>query len=395
MITLIGIGPGAPGGLTAEAREAINQADLLIGAARMLDAVSAPGARTAAVYRPEDILSLLDEARPKTPCVLYSGDPGFWSGAQALIRRLEERGLAYRVLPGLSSVQTFAARLGRPWKDWVLASAHGQSADLLSHLREGRPVFLLTGGDTGPAALCKTLADAGLPRLTVTVGENLSYPDETITVGTVSDLADRTFSPLNVVLVDPPPVPARRAPGLPDEAFIRGQVPMSKQEVRAVILAKLAVMPSDVCWDVGAGTGSVSVEMAMQGKEVWAVEYDPEACALIRQNREKFHVWNLTLEKGRAPEALARLPKPDKVFIGGSEGALRPILQKAVGQNPNLRICVSAITLETAHESLEEMSAFGLEPEVTQLSVSRTRPAGGKHLLLAQNPIFLITGGRP
>ena len=162
-----------------------------------------------------------------------------------------------------------------------------------------------------------------------------------------------------------------------------------------MILAKLAIEPEDVCWDIGAGTGSVSVELAMQSKEVWAVEHDENACELIRQNREKFCAWNLSLTVGTAPEALDILPRPDKVFVGGSKGRLCPILRTAADRNPDLRICVSAVTLETVQEAMDEMDALGLAPEMIQISVSRTRPAGGKHLLLAQNPVFLITGGRP
>lgn len=395
MITLIGIGPGRADALTAEAASAIGQADLIVGAARMLEDLPAHTARTVTAYLPEDILAVLAEERPRSPCVLFSGDPGFWSGGEALACRLEERGMDYRILPGLSSVQILAARLGRSWKDWVLASAHGQEAALSVHLKQGRPVFLLTGGEAGPSMLCWALIDAGLPHLTVTVGENLSYPNESITAGTAEELAGRSFSPLNVVLVDPAPVCPRRAPGIPDGDFIRGKTPMTKQEVRAVILAKLAAGPSDVCWDVGAGTGSVSVELAMQAKEVWAVEQDGEACALIRRNRERFCAWNLTLLQGRAPGVLNPLPRPDKVFIGGSEGELRPILRLAARHNPDLRVCVSAVTLETVRAAMDEMDALGLEPEVVQLSVSRTRKAGEKHLLQAQNPVFLITGGKP
>ena len=395
MISLIGIGPGAPDAMTLEAEAAIREADLLIGAARMLGSLPAHTGGEAVAYRPSDILEILERERPERPCVLYSGDPGFWSGAEALISVLRERKLEYRILPGLSSVQVLAARLGRSWKDWALVSAHGQDGALLSRLNAGRPVFLLTDGSNGPASLCRTLTEAGLPGLTVTVGENLSYPGERIVTGTAKELAGRTFAPLNAVLVEPAPVCPQRVPGIPDDAFLRGETPMTKQEVRAVILAKLAVKPSDLCWDIGAGTGSVSVELAMQGKAVWAVEYDEKACGLIRKNRERFCAWNLHLIRGRAPDALDGLPKPDKVFIGGSEGRLRPILRKATeGENP-VRVCVSAITLETVGKAMEEMESLSLGPEVTQISVSRTKKVGGKHLLLARNPVFLITGGRP
>ena len=327
MITLIGVGPGDPNSLTVEARDAMERADLLIGAARLLDAILDGGAPAVSAYKTEEIMAVLEEVRPKLACILYSGDSGFWSGAQGLVRRLEEQGMEYRILPGVSSVQALAARLGRSWKDWTLASAHGQDGEVLTRLRAGNPVFLLTGGGKDPARICQTLVDAGLPDLKVTVGEELSYPDETITAGTAAELAGRTFAPLNVVLIEPPAGLRKRASGIPDGDFIRGQTPMTKQEVRAVALAKLAVRPEDLCWDIGAGTGSVSVELALQGKAVWAVEQDGEALALIRQNRERFTAWNLNIVEGKAPEALENLPAPHKVFIGGSDGELRPILQ--------------------------------------------------------------------
>ena len=395
MITLLGIGPGDRNGLTAEAMTALEQADLLIGAARMLAQAPDTEAERVTAYKSDEVFAALTERRHERACVLYSGDPGFWSGAESLVRRLEKAGLPYRVLPGLSSVQVLAARLGRSWKDWVLASAHGQDGQVLARLKSGRPVFLLTGGPEGPAAVCRELVEAGLQDLTVTVAEDLSYPGETVTAGRAADFVRRTFRPLNVVLVEPARICPVPGPGIPDSGFIRGSVPMTKQEVRAVILSRLAVGPSDVCWDIGAGTGSVSVELALRAGEVQAVEYDPEACALIRKNREKFCAWNLFLTEGRAPEVLDSLPAPDAVFVGGSEGALRQILRKAAEKNPGVRLCVSAVTLETAAEAVDEMEEMGLEPEAVQLSVSRSRRAGEKHMLLAGNPVFLITGGNP
>ena len=178
--------------------------------------------------------------------------------------------------------------------------------------------------------------------------------------------------------------PLRRTPGLPDEAFARGKVPMTKQEVRAAVLAKLGVQPGELLWDVGAGTGSVSVELALAAPRgrVYAVECDPEACALIRQNKEKFAVRNLTLVEGKAPAALENLPAPDAVFIGGTKGNM------AAGA---ARICISAIALETLSAAVAALTAHGLQAEVCQISVSRAKAAGKLHLLMANNPIFLIT----
>ena len=173
---------------------------------------------------------------------------------------------------------------------------------------------------------------------------------------------------------------------------IRGKTPMTKQEVRAAALAKLAVRPTDTLWDVGAGTGSVSVELALAAPagRVCAVECDAEACDLIRQNRAKFAVQNLHLTEGLAPAALADWPAPDAVFIGGSKGSLRAVVDAALAANPDARLCISAIALETLQEAVAALTAHGLTAQVTQIAVSRSRAAGSLHLLMANNPVFLI-----
>ena len=228
----------------------------------------------------------------------------------------------------------------------------------------------------------------------VTVGENLSYPEEQIQTGTAAAFAEKTFAPLSVLLAEPAPRFPKRTPGWPDTLFLRDKVPMTKQEVRAALLAKLAVTPKEVCWDIGAGTGSVSVELAHCAQEVWAVEEKPEACRLICQNRERFCAWNLRLVEGTAPAALASLPRPDAVFVGGSGGNLPGILDAVFAANPLARVCVSAIALETLQTAVCCFRARGMEAEVTQIAVSRTKCTGELHLLMAQNPVFLITGVR-
>ena len=254
----------------------------------------------------------------------------------------------------------------------------------------GQPVFFLTGGSLGPAALCAQLAEAGLDALPVTVGENLFCPDETVIRGTAGELAGRTFASLSVLLAEPAPPMPRHIPGWPDDWFIRGHVPMTKQMVRSAALGKLAVTPRDVCWDVG--TGSVSIELAAGTRRVYAVECMPEACALIRENRTKHNAWNLTLIEGRAPAALKELPPPDAVFIGGTRGELSAIVDAVLAKNPSARLCVTAIALETLQAAMGALAAHGIEAEVTQLSVSWGKATGGLHLLTANNPVFLITG---
>ena len=226
------------------------------------------------------------------------------------------------------------------------------------------------------------------------MGQCLGTPEEKLFRGSVKELAAGRFNSLSVLLVEAAEVLPRRAPGLPDEAFERGDVPMTKQEVRAAVLAKLAVRPEDILWDVGAGTGSVSVELALAAPRgrVYAVECRPEGCALIKANREKFRTRNLVLVEGLAPDALSDLPAPDAVFIGGSKGSLAAIVDAALDKNPDARICVSAIALETLSAAVAALTAKGRTVQVSQIAVSRAKAVGGLHLMMAQNPIYLITG---
>ena len=393
-ITLVGMGSGAPGSLTAAGLETLRGAELIIGARRLLENLpESCTANRAALYKTNEICALLRQTDCAEAAVVFSGDTGFYSGAAALCRALDDAGLPYTVLPGVSSVQLLAAALGRPWQGWRLVSAHGCACDPVAACRAGGTTFFLTGGSETPATLCRQLAAAGLGDAAATVGENLGTPSQRLVTGTAQELAAQRFVPLSVLLVENVPAPLRRTPGLPDAAFIRGKTPMTKQEVRAAALAKLAVSPTDTLWDVGAGTGSVSVELALAAPagQVYAVECDAEACDLIRQNRAKFAVQNLHLTEGFAPAALAGWPTPNAVFIGGSKGSLQAVVDAALVANPDARLCISAIALETLQEAVAALTAHGLTAQVTQIAVSRSRAAGSLHLLMANNPVFLIT----
>lgn len=394
-VTLIGMGSGQPENLTLQGLAALRQADLILGARRLLAVLPAGCTENrAAAYRPDEVAELLQTSGAENAVLVYSGDTGFYSGASAMMEKLEALGVRARVLPGLSSIQLLAAALGRPWQGWNLVSAHGRTCDPVAECMQGRPTFFLTGGSEDPATLCAQLAAEGFGDVQGVVGQCLGTPEEKIFRGSVKELAAGRFNSLSVLLVEAAEVLPRRAPGLPDEAFERGDVPMTKQEVRAAVLAKLAVRPEDILWDVGAGTGSVSVELALAAPRgrVYAVECRPEGCALIKANREKFRTRNLVLVEGLAPAALSDLPAPDAVFIGGSKGSLAAIVDTALDKNPDARICVSAIALETLSAAVAALTAKGRTVQVSQIAVSRAKAVGGLHLMMAQNPIYLITG---
>ena len=394
-VTLIGMGSGQPENLTLQGLAALRQADLILGARRLLAVLPAGCTENrAAAYRPDEVAELLQTSGAENAVLVYSGDTGFYSGASSMMEKLEALGVRARVLPGLSSIQLLAAALGRPWQGWNLVSAHGRICDPVAECMQGRPTFFLTGGSEDPATLCAQLAAEGFGDVQAVVGQCLGTPEEKLFRGSVKELAAGRFNSLSVLLVEAAEVLPRRAPGLPDEAFERGDVPMTKQEVRAAVLAKLAVRPEDILWDVGAGTGSVSVELALAAPRgrVYAVECRPEGCALIKANREKFRTRNLVLVEGLAPAALSDLPAPDAVFIGGSKGNLAAIVDAALDKNPDARICVSAIALETLSAAVAALTAKGRTVQVSQIAVSRAKAVGGLHLMMAQNPIYLITG---
>lgn len=180
-----------------------------------------------------------------------------------------------------------------------------------------------------------------------------------------------------------------------DEWFIRGKVPMTKSEVRAVSISRLELAPDSVLWDVGAGTGSVSVEASflLPEGQVYAVEKNPQAVELIRRNREKFGRDNLTVISGDAPGALGQLPDPTHVFLGGSGGRMGEILDLAMGRNPRVRVVINIISLESLGEAVSWLERRKISGEIVSLQTARGRRAGRYHLMEGQNPVYVIAFG--
>lgn len=391
-VALVGIGPGGADAMTGEAWRAIHEADCVIGARRMLEAAFA-GKRTCEAVAPADIAACIrDNPECRRFAVVLSGDTGFFSGAKRLLPLLSD--CETRVLPGLSSLQTLCARMGTSYEDVVPVSLHGRDGDVVPDVWQNRRVFALVGGPEGMTDLCRTLTEAGLGQVRITAGERLGYPEERLTAGTAAELAERSFDPLSAALIENDH--ARPfTPGLPDEAFQRGEaVPMTKREVRCCALSRLELTSDAVCWDVGAGTGSVSVEMALLARrgKVFAIERNEGALALLAENRRKFHVSNLEIVPGRAPEACRELPAPTHVFIGGSAGNLQEIVSLVLEKNPAARLVMTAVTLESAAEMTGIMKKFAFtETDAVCLNAARSRTAGPYHLMTAQNPVYLFT----
>lgn len=391
---LIGIGMGNPETLTQGAARRIADCGLLIGAKRMLDAFPDHPGRKLALIRAEDIASAV-RAFDGDSAVLLSGDPGFYSGAARLYDLLE--GVSVQTVPGISSLNYFCARLRTTWQDACLVSVHGREANAVGQIQSHKKTFLLTGGNCTAGDLCRLLKEAGLGHVKVSVGQRLSYPDERIVSGTAAELAEQPFDDLAVVLTENPAPTAWKAgaPCLWDDQLIRGKSPMTKENIRLLAVARLGITRESVIWDVGAGTGSVSAACAMaawQG-QVWAVEKEPEALELIGRNKQALALSNLHVVPGEAPGALETLPKPDCVFIGGSSGSMEGIFRAVLEKNPAARICLTAVSLESLTDGLDCMKRFGLtNVDVTQISAAQAKTLGRYHMMMGQNPVWILSG---
>lgn len=400
---LVGIGMGNEKNRTVEAEQICQSADLLIGARRMLQSVKTEGKAVFESYKPDEIAAYLAEhPQYETAAVLLSGDIGFYSGAKKLYDAIERtEGLEQmEIYPvsGISSVVYFCGKLGVSWEDVHLLSLHGRKQNLIDAVKYHEKVFVLCGEKDGIPKICCKLKEYALGDVKVAVGTDLSYEQERIVQGTAESLMKEDFAPLSVLLICNPDVKKRIGHGLDDDLFLRGKVPMTKSEVRSISLSKLRLHKDAVVWDVGAGTGSVSIEAASLAKDgvVYAIEKKDEAIDLLEQNKRKFGTDNLEIIKGLAPEALEGLPAPTHAFIGGSSGNLKEILEVLLEQNPRVRVVINAIALETVAEAMQCLKSMAFtDVDIAQVSVAKGKKLGSYEMMMGQNPVYIFscTGG--
>ena len=334
-INIIGMGMSEKT-LTAEASELINDADILIGARRLIDEFSKLNKPSYNAYLSNDILEIIEKTDAEKIAILVSGDVGFYSAAEKLVDVLKDYNP--NLVSGISSVSYFFAKCSLPWKDANLIRCHGLYTNIVSSVRRNRFTFALTGKNI--PELQKELVKYGFGDLKVWIGENLGSDEESIQESKISDLDGMEFSSLTVLIIENPNFDSRIRTGIPDEEFIRGKVPMTKSEVRAVCLSKLSLSPTDIAYDIGCGTGSVTIEMAFSAYDgkVYAFDENEDAIALLEQNCQKFHLENVEAICGLAPECLKDLPVPDVAFIGGSSGNMDEIISYLHGINNEMKV---------------------------------------------------------
>ena len=354
-VSLIGIGTGGVKEMTERAKEEILASVCLIGASRMLESAACFLEQKKDIkrrdmlseYRWDFIFSYVKEHEEcSRTAVLFSGDIGFYSGAKKLEAAL-------------------------------LHSEIDCTVELGERLRNA-------------------LLEYGMGELFLSVGRDLSYEDEKIIRKKAADFQIEEVRGLCTALVENENPAKRRGPHIRDDAFVRGKVPMTKEEVRAVSIARMELTEDAVVYDVGAGTGSVSVEAALSGEQikVYAIEKNPEAVLLLEKNRRKFRTDGIRIIEGSAPEALVHLEPPTHLFIGGSSGNLKEILTVVKQKNPNVKIVISAISLETVRDVMDaEKEGLLTDMEVTQICASRSRVLGQYHMMTGMNPVYIISAG--
>jgi len=391
-VIIAGMGPGSKSCITEEVKEAIDNADVLIGSKRLIEEYT--DKKTFYAVTADNIMKIIEQEEAKEYVVLMSGDTGFYSGTRKLINKLEGK-YEYHILPGISSVIYFAARIGKPWENAAFVSLHGKKQSYIPVVLQNELTYFLTQGNV--SQICKGLQQAGLSKVRIWIGENLSYENEKVSSGEVSEFTEYEAAGLTVMAVYNDCSHTFSITGIPDDYFVRSDVPMTKREIRASVLSRMAVSKNSCIYDIGAGTGSVSVELALHAPygTVYAVERTEEGCGLIEKNAEKFGLNNIEIIHGNAADIIDNLPVPDEVFIGGSGGEEEYIFNSILKKNPYVHVVVTAVTLETLQNTISLMEKNDMSVvDIVQIAVTQVKKRGGYHMMSANNPVFIIEGRR-
>jgi precorrin-6Y C5,15-methyltransferase (decarboxylating) len=418
-IILSGIGMGNTDGMTREAYHAFEEAEVIFGAERMLENLPGKGIKVP-YYRADDIISYLIEHPQYTKvAAAFSGDSGFYSGAQSMKKALEEaneKGILKSettILPGISSVSALAARLGVSWNDAVLASIHGRRTNVVNLVRKNTKVFLLLSGKNDFEMLVNKFREAGINHVKISAGYRLSYPDEKLFTFYLDEFETKLFDlPEGVYtcLIENEDCEEQiLTPGMDDEIFSRTKVPMTKNEVRVLSISRLELTKNAVVYDVGSGTGSVSAECARLSPDifVFAIEQKEEAANLTKENAVRLGLSDqIVVINKKAPEGFEELPTPTHVFIGGSSGALSDILSaiqkklivkentkvKTDKASKGVRVVINAVSLETIAQITKLIQTYPVKHvQLTQIQASRAHKLGSYNLMQAQNPVLIAS----
>ncbi len=398
-ISIIGMGMGAPELMTVAAKDALENCDAAFGAERLIRNISCH--KKYPMYLASDIIPVLEQEHIGRAAIVFSGDAGFFSGAKAMISALNawNSDANIQVFPGISSFSYLAARLGESYDDAELFSLHGKCSDkdldaLIETIRYRKKVFVLLSGAADISRISKRINDCGIS-CRLYAGANLSYDNEYVKELTLSEAFEYNEDGLVTAFIyNPEPLKRPLINVKKDSDFIRGKVPMTKECIRHESIIRLGLCEDDVFYDIGAGTGSISIEAAAlhPGLNVYAFEKESTAVGLIRQNISGSDIHNVTIVEGDAAETLSDFPKPDCVFIGGSSGRLGEIISILHSKGSGIRFVINAVSLETMQEISNIIREYQPgDEESVMLSVSDVRKAGSHHILQGQNPVWIFS----
>lgn len=397
-VLVLGVAPGTSGP-SLEHREALLRAHVVFGGRSLLDSLEETAVPKRPITAPlEPLLDEIAELREKgrRVVVLADGDPLFFGIGKRLARALGPENLDIR--PALSPVQIAAARTGIPWGEAEMVSLHGRGGNgpFFKALTRNRWVGVLTDQDNSPEALAEIMAERGASGFRLHVFERVGTAEERTGAHSPEEAAAMSFAQPNILFVrGPARCEADLRSGIPEGELVTDQGLVTKWPVRAAGIAAMGLTGKSVVWDVGAGSGAISLEASIQAMEVHALEKSPRRAAMIRENARRFGAWNVSVTTGEAPWAFEGLPDPDRIFFGGGlsvQGVLKQGLARLAPGGVAVAHCVLLGSLEAARK---EFSRAGLEFESVLVQGAMESPLAGDARLSGLNPVFILRGTRP
>ncbi len=389
-VYVIGVGPDS---LSQQAIDLLQKVEVIFSARRFNNLIPGTNAEIISITPIKKVIEYIKlNYKNRSIAVLTSGDPLFFGIGRKLIDELG--GDPLRFIPAVSSMQIAFSSIKESWNDAMFVSLHGRQDDIASLILPFKKVCILTDEINNPSVVAGVLLDEGIEDFRAYVCEDMGTANERVTAGTLSDIRDISFSPLNVMILVRDKIHTSSF-GLRESDFSHTAGLITKDEIRAVTISRLKPPKEGVLWDIGAGSGSVSIEAAMLSARlrIYAIEKDPVQVGHIRKNRRRFGAFNVKPVHNEAPDALLTLPRPDRVFIGGTGGRLNEILDVVLDRlNGPGPVIVNAATIDTMNDALRVFETKGFNTDLTTLQVSRSKQIGGKRHLYALNPIFIITG---
>jgi len=398
-VYIIGVAPGGASSLSSEARRLVKQAEIVYGGKRLLDVFpSLTGEKMAIRNNLAEVTDLIKRnLGQRRMVVLASGDPDFYGIAGYLTGKLG-KGIV-EIIPNLSAMQLAFARIKESWEDAVFVSVHARPiGDIVEAVRSNHKIGIFTDEKHTPATIAGMLLEHGVRGYRAYVCQDLGTRKERVIATDLYHLKRKRFSPLNILILlrEKPETEPRQILGIPEASFHRRRNGLiTKHEVRAVSLAKLAITESSIVWDIGAGSGAISIEASSLARKghIYAIEKNDADVDIIRKNLRKFHVPNVEVVQAFAPEGLGKLPDPTAVFIGGSGGGMEEILDLVCRRiKPGGRIVINVVALENLGAAVNALKARGFVPDVTLVNVARSTKVAELTRFEALNPVFVVTG---